>query len=116
MNIGKTFWYLQRYSALYFLFFLGYLEYLYWTDQLSFELLSSNLAPKILASLFILLACMHGFVGLWTVGTDYFTQRTLGFLSVNLGNYADLIRKIYEGLFVLLGAALVILYLLIIWS
>ncbi|MDA0758908.1 MAG: hypothetical protein O3C66_00660 [Proteobacteria bacterium] len=116
MNIGKFFWYLQRYSALYFLFFLGYLEYLYWSDQLAFDLVTSNLALKVSLSLFIILACMHGFVGLWTVGTDYFTKRTLGFISPRLGSYGDLIRKIYEGFFVLLGIVIVILYLLIIWS
>ena len=46
---------------------------------------------------------MHAFIGLWTVGTDYLTSRTLGFLSYRLANYADFIRNSYQILFVFLG-------------
>jgi succinate dehydrogenase / fumarate reductase membrane anchor subunit len=57
-------------------------------------------------SIFILLVCIHAFIGLWTVGTDYLTQRTLGFISNGLSKKADIIRKLYEVSFLLLGLLL----------
>ena len=81
MNIGRLNWYLQRYSALYFLGFVIYLEYLFLTDRFSFNYLDSNLNFKILLTLFFLLANTHRFNGLCTVRPDYITTRTLGFLS-----------------------------------
>jgi succinate dehydrogenase hydrophobic anchor subunit len=59
---------------------------------------------------------MHAFVGLWTIGTDYLTKRTLGFISSSLSVYANFIRKSFEFFFVFLGFFLVVFYLLIIWS
>lgn len=58
---------------------------------------------------------MHAFIGLWTVGTDYLTSRTLGFLSYRLANYADLIRNSYQVLFVFLGLIFLIIVLIVIW-
>jgi hypothetical protein len=52
MNIGRLYWYLQRYSALYFLGFVIYIEYLFLTDSFSFDYLDSNLHFKILLTLF----------------------------------------------------------------
>ncbi|NCW10744.1 MAG: hypothetical protein EBW43_01870 [Proteobacteria bacterium] len=92
MKSGRLTWYLQRYSAIYFITFLVYLEYT-----------------------FILLACVHAYIGLWTVGTDYLTKRTLGFISSGLGASANTLRKIYEYIFILLGALIAALYILIIW-
>ena len=116
MKLGKLLWYLQRYSAIYFLLFLGYIGFIVFTDGFSFELISDNLKFKILSSLFIIFACMHAFVGLWTIGTDYLTKRTLGFISLPLSAYANFIRKSFEFFFVFLGFFLVVFYLLIIWS
>ena len=115
MNIGRLFWYMQRYSALYFLAFIVYLEYLYLSNQFNFIFFNSTIFFKISASLFILLANIHGFIGLWTVGTDYLTERTLGFLSQGLGGVANTIRKTYELFFILLGCILTISYFYIIW-
>ena len=115
MNIGRLFWYMQRYSALYFLAFIVYLEYLYLSNQFNFIFFNSNIFFKISTSLFILLANIHGFIGLWTVGTDYLTERTLGFLSQGLGGVANTIRKTYEFFFVAIGFALTISYFYIIW-
>jgi hypothetical protein len=53
---------------------------------------------------------------LWTVGTDYLTKRTLGFVSPILSTYANLLRKSFEFFFIVLGFFLVIFYLLIIWT
>ncbi|SVA60090.1 uncharacterized protein METZ01_LOCUS112944, partial [marine metagenome] len=52
---------------------------------------------------------------LWSVGTDYLTTRVLGFLSFRLGNFANLIRKIYEVVFIIVGISVLFLYLSIIW-
>ncbi|MGB2342986.1 MAG: hypothetical protein ACPH6C_01340 [Gammaproteobacteria bacterium] len=85
------------------------------TDRFSFNYLDSNLSFRILLTLFILLANIHGFIGLWTVGTDYLTKRTLGFLSEGLGGVANTIRKLYEILFIAIGCLVTVFYFLIIW-
>ena len=115
MKSGKLYWYLQRYSALYFISFLLYLEYTFWTTGITFQFLTTNNLFKASLSIFILLACAHAYVGLWAVGTDYLTKRTLGFMSSGLSAYADVLRKIYETLFILLGVLIAILYISIIW-
>ena len=115
MKSGKLYWYLQRYSALYFISFLLYLEYTFWTTGITFQFLTTNNLFKASLSIFILLACAHAYVGLWAVGTDYLTKRTLGFMSSGLSAYADVLRKIYETLFILLGLLIAILYISIIW-
>jgi succinate dehydrogenase / fumarate reductase membrane anchor subunit len=93
MKSGKLYWYLQRFSALYFISFLVYLEYTFWTTGITFQFLTTNNLFKASLSIFILSACTHAFIGLWTVGTDYLTKRTLGFISSNLSVYADVLRK-----------------------
>jgi succinate dehydrogenase / fumarate reductase membrane anchor subunit len=115
MKSGKLYWYLQRYSALYFISFLLYLEYTFWTTGITFQFLTTNNLFKASLSIFILLACAHAYVGLWAVGTDYLTKRTLGFISSGLSAYADVIRRIFEILFILLGVLIAILYISIIW-
>ena len=115
MKSGKLYWYLQRYSALYFISFLLYLEYTFWTTGITFQFLTTNNLFKASLSIFILLACAHAYVGLWAVGTDYLTKRTLGFMSSGLSAYADVLRKIYETLFILLVVLIAILYISIIW-
>tara|TARA_Y100000766_G_scaffold144755_1_gene124398 strand:- start:141 stop:542 length:402 start_codon:yes stop_codon:yes gene_type:complete len=117
---GSSLFYLLRFSAL---FMLGYtiwvlsfilinqpVEYNSWisfTNQTLFQLSTT------FAAFFVL---VHTFIGLWTVGTDYFTPRTLGFLHPSLAKYADHIRSGYTFLFVALGALIVITTLFIIWS
>ena len=115
MKSGKLYWYLQRYSALYFISFLLYLEYTFWTTGITFQFLTTNNLFKASLSIFILLACAHAYVGLWAVGTDYLTKRTLGFISSGLSASADVLRRIYETLFILLGVLIAILYISIIW-
>ncbi|MFL2698980.1 MAG: hypothetical protein ACJ0FH_03245 [Gammaproteobacteria bacterium] len=115
MNIGKLYWFIQRYSAFYFLLFLGYVEYLFWTSGLSFIFITTSLWFRVLLSIFVLLVCTHAFIGLWTVGTDYLTKRTLGFISIRLSNSADVIRKIYETSFLIIGLVITFLYFSIIW-
>ena len=115
MKSGKLTWYLQRYSALYFISFLAYLEYIFWTSGITFQFLSSNNLFKASLSIFILLACAHAYIGLWTVGTDYLTKRTLGFLNKSVATNANIIRNVYYSLFVGLGAFYLMAILYIIW-
>jgi len=116
MKLGKLIWYLQRYSAIYFLIFLVYVGFTFLTDGFSFQFLTESTTFKLSLSFFIILACAHAFAGLWTIGTDYLTKRTLGFVSPVLSTYANLLRKSFEFFFIVLGFFLVIFYLLIIWS
>ena len=116
MKVGKLIWYLQRYSAIYFLLFLGYMGLIVLTDRFSFQFIAENLTFKLSLSIFIILACLHAFAGLWTVGTDYLTKRALGFVSPILSTYANFLRKGFEFFFIILGFFLVIFYLLIIWA
>ena len=116
MKSGKLYWYLQRLSALYSISFFVYLEYTFWTTGITFQFLTTNNLFKTSLSFFILLACAHAFIGLWTVGTDYLTKRALGFVSKPIGNSANVIRKIYEVGFIALGLFIIYIYFSIIWS
>ena len=117
---GSSLFYWLRLSALFmlaytvwvlsFIFINQPVEYNSWisfTNQTLFQLSTT------FAAFFVL---VHTFIGLWTVGTDYFTPRTLGFLHPTLAKYADLIRSGYTFLFVALGVLIVITTLFIIWS
>ena len=115
MHIGKLYWFMQRYSAIYFLAFIVYLEYLFLSNELTYTFLSTNIYFKIFLSIFIVLTNIHGFIGLWTVGTDYLTTRSLGFLSDRLGGVANSVRRLYEILFITMGCLITALYFLIIW-
>jgi len=58
---------------------------------------------------------LHAFIGLWTVGTDYLTERTLGFLNRSLSERALLLRVAYFMTFGFLGFMYLFLILYIIW-
>ena len=117
---GSLIWYAQRYSSIliliyvayifYFLFsFNGQISYFDWTMFiLSFEM-------RAFTSLISLLIILHSFIGLWTVGTDYLTKRTLGFLNKSVATNANIIRNAYYFLFVVMGILYLIAILYIIW-
>ena len=118
---GSLIWYAQRYSSIliliyvayvfYFLFsFNGQISYFDWTMFiLSFEM-------RAFTSLISLLIILHSFIGLWTVGTDYLTRRTIGFLSYRISKYADIFRSIYTVVFSLFGLSYLIVSLSIIFN
>ena len=117
---GSLIWYAQRYSSIliliyvayifYFLFsFNGQISYFDWTMFiLSFEM-------RAFTSLISLLIILHSFIGLWTVGTDYLTNRTLGFLNKSVATNANIIRNAYYFLFVAMGILYLMAILYIIW-
>ena len=104
---GSFIWYTQRYTSLIILSYLIYIfsfifnnqdiNFFSWSDFfLSFQV-------RFLSSIVFLVIVLHAFIGLWTVGTDYLTKRTLGFLNVSLSRRADTLRYIYYLIFGLLG-------------
>ena len=117
---GSLIWYAQRYSSIliliyvayifYFLFsFKGQISYFDWTMFiLSFEM-------RAFTSLISLLIILHSFIGLWTVGTDYLTKRTLGFLNKSLATNANIMRNAFYFLFVAMGILYLMAILYIIW-
>ena len=58
---------------------------------------------------------VHAYIGLWTVGTDYLTSRTLGFLNKSIAKRAKLMRNTYFITFGLLGIVYLGSILYIIW-
>ena len=117
---GSLIWYAQRYSSILILIYVAYvfyflfsfnvqISYFEWTMFiLSFEM-------RAFTSLISLLIILHSFIGLWTVGTDYLTKRTLGFLNKSVATNANIIRNVYYSLFVGLGALYLMAILYIIW-
>ena len=104
---GSLIWRAQRYSSLIiFTYFIYVAYFIFSSDIMSFDIwtnfaLSAQL--KIATSLIFMLLLLHAFIGLWTVGTDYLTTRTLGFLNRSLGRKAKLLRSLYYLLFALMG-------------
>ena len=116
---GSFIWYTQRYTSLLILSYLIYIfsfifnnqdiNFFSWSDFfLSFQV-------RFLSSIVFLVIVLHAFIGLWTVGTDYLTKRTLGFLNVSLSRRADTLRYIYYLIFGLLGIVYLTAILYIIW-
>ncbi len=115
---GSRIWFLQRYTSVFILSYLIYLIYFIFTNDLNFFIWSDfflSFQIRIFTSIIFILILVHSFIGLWTVGTDYLTKRTLGFLSKPLANTADILRNMYYFIFVLLGIIYLTFVLYIIW-
>ncbi len=116
---GLVIWNLQRYSSLFILIYIVYLVGFIFSKDLNFFSWSNfflSFEMRIYTSIVFLLIILHAFIGLWTVGTDYLTKRTLSFLNTSLSNKADVFRKIYSFIYILLGIIYLGLVLYIIWS
>ena len=116
---GSLIWKAQRYSSLIiFLYFIYVAYFIFSTDIMSFDLWTNfalSTPLKIATSLIFILVLLHSFIGLWTVGTDYLTTRTLGFLNASLSSKAILIRSLYYLLFLLMGLLYLAVILYTIW-
>ena len=115
---GASIWYLQRFSALLNLIYVLWLGSFFVFNEITFELwsvFSSALMFKTLTTLVIASIIIHSVIGLWTVGTDYLTPRTLGFISSSLGSYANHFRVMYQLLFVTLSVTLMLITSFLIW-
>ena len=116
---GSLIWNTQRYSSIFILCYLIYIvsffisenniNFFTWSNFfLSFE-------TRFITSITFILILAHSFIGLWTVGTDYLTKRTLGFLNKPLARYANIFRNMYSFAFSLLGVVYLLTILYIIW-
>ena len=116
---GSLLWNTQRYSSIFILCYLIYIvsffvsenniNFFTWSNFfLSFE-------TRFITSLTFILIVVHSFIGLWTVGTDYLTNRTLGFLNKSVAKNANIIRNAYYFLFVAMGILYLMAILYIIW-
>jgi len=117
---GSLIWYAQRYSSLVILTYVAYLFYYFLTlsgDISYFEwtMFILSFQMRIFTSLVSILIILHAFIGLWTVGTDYLTIRTLGFLSKSVAKSANIIRNLYYFIFIFLGSLYLIAILYMIW-
>jgi succinate dehydrogenase / fumarate reductase membrane anchor subunit len=117
---GSLIWKAQRYSSLVMLAYVIYITcFIFSNNSISFNNWSEFfLSPqlKISTSLVFLLVVLHAFIGLWTVGTDYLTKRTLGFLNQSLSKIANPIRSFYYALFSLIGLFYLFIIFFIIWT
>ena len=115
---GSTIWYVQRLSALVNLIYVFWVGSFFILNEITYEnwsFFSSTFLFKASTSLVIISIIIHSSIGLWTVGTDYLTPRTLGFVSGNFGNYADLLRLMYQLLFITLSLTFTLTTLYMIW-
>ena len=116
---GSIIWNAQRYSSLLILGYLIYvISFIVFNDEINFFSWSNfflSFEVRFLTSIVFMLIVMHAFIGLWTVGTDYLTTRTLGFLNKSLAKRAGLLRNTYFLIFGLLGLVYLISILYIIW-
>jgi len=116
---GSFIWYTQRYTSLVILSYLIYiLSFIFNNQDINFFSWSDfflSFQVRFLSSIVFLVIVLHAFIGLWTVGTDYLTKRTLGFLNVSLSRRADTLRYIYYLIFGLLGIVYLTAIFYIIW-
>ena len=116
---GSIIWNAQRYSSVLILIYLIYiLSFIVSNDDVNFFSWSNfflSFEVRFLTSIVFIMIVIHAFIGLWTVGTDYLTPRTLGFLNKSLSRRANLLRNTYFIIFGSLGLVYLISILYIIW-
>tara|TARA_B100000767_G_scaffold262792_1_gene275837 strand:+ start:326 stop:688 length:363 start_codon:yes stop_codon:yes gene_type:complete len=117
---GSLIWYAQRYSSLVILMYVAYLSYYFLTisgevSYFEWTRFILSFQMRIFTTLVSILIVLHAFIGLWTVGTDYLTTRTLGFLSKSVAKVANIIRNSYYFIFIFLGSLYLIAILYMIW-
>ena len=117
---GSMIWNLQRYSSLVILLYFGYVFtfILNFEGEISFFDWSNfflSFQMRFFTSIVCIFLLLHAYIGLWTVGTDYLTERTLGFIDKSLSRIANLLRKMYVFLFLALGLMYLTIILYIIW-
>ncbi len=116
---GSTIWYLQRCSSIFiFIYIIYVVVFIISSLPIAFNewfLFKSSLLFKLSTTTAFLSILVHAYIGLWTIGTDYLTPRTLGFLNFTLSKIADTSRLLYNILFIVLGLLLYFYLLLLVW-
>ena len=114
--MGTFLWYFQRFTALiilaYVLFVtLSYMVKPWGADYNIWHTDITSLPMKIFTTIFFISSIVHGIQGLKDVEGDYFTKRTLGFISETLGSYALVFRIIFR--FFIALVVIVLTYILV---
>jgi len=116
---GSIVWNIQRYSSLIiFAYFVYIVSFFIVTNEIDFFIWSNffhSFKVRVFTTIVILMIVAHSYVGLWTVGTDYLTERTLGFLNTSLAKRARLLRNLYFTIFTTLGIFYLMVILYLIW-
>ena len=116
---GSLIWNTQRYSSLLILSYIIYVAtFIIFNNDINFYSWSNfflSFETRIFTTLISFMIVIHAYIGLWTVGTDYLTSRTLGFLNKSLSKRANLLRYIYFFGFGTLGILYLMIILYIIW-
>lgn len=101
---GVSDWIAQRLSGVvlgvYTVFLAGYIVLNPDMDYQQWRALFSQLWMQIFTLLCLISLCIHAWVGMWTIGTDYLRPHTVG-------RSADLLRKLYQ----LVVVAFLVIYL-----
>lgn len=110
---GLSDWLIQRFSALilaaYTLCLMGSLlmtpdmDFQQWRD------LFDHKAMRLFSLIALASLCAHAWIGMWTVGTDYLTER-------HIGQSATLIRLLYQAGCILLVAIYLLWGIEILWG
>ncbi|MCR8922906.1 succinate dehydrogenase, hydrophobic membrane anchor protein [Dasania sp. GY-MA-18] len=78
---GLSDWLIQRVSAVVLLAYVIFLSYVLLAcspDYQEWKALFENTCMRIFSVAALLAIAMHAWIGLWSVSTDYLTERTLG--------------------------------------
>ena len=110
---GLSDWIIQRFSAVilaaYTLFLLAVLISMPELNYESWREVFSKNSVRLFSVISLLALCGHTWVGMWTVGTDYLTDR-------QLGGKGTFIRLIYQSFCVLLIAVYLLWGIQIFWG
>ena len=110
---GLSDWIIQRFSAVilaaYTLFLLAVLVSMPELNYESWREVFSKNSVRLFSVISLLALCGHTWVGMWTVGTDYLTDR-------QLGGKGTFIRLIYQSFCVLLIAVYLLWGIQIFWG
>ncbi len=110
---GLSDWLIQRFSAVilaaYALCILGSLVMNPDMNYEQWRALFSGTGMRLFSLIALASLCAHAWIGMWTIGTDYLTERFLG-------NGATLVRLIYQAACVLLIAVYLLWGIEIFWS
>ena len=110
---GLSDWIIQRFSAVilaaYTLFILAVLVSMPELNYESWREVFSKNSVRLFSVISLIALCGHTWVGMWTVGTDYLTDR-------QLGGKGTFIRLIYQSFCVLLIAVYLLWGIQIFWG
>ena len=110
---GLSDWIIQRFSAVilaaYTLFILAVLVSMSELNYESWREVFSKNSVRLFSVISLFALCGHTWVGMWTVGTDYLTDR-------QLGGKGTFIRLIYQSFCVLLIAVYLLWGIQIFWG